>query len=94
MGQDAGEWDDFSGWHMVLSVAVVLTFLAAAVLRMDALIWVGAAGGLLWLVMMADVVGEGSDASGATLVVLAGLGLTALGLAVAQVRRIARPHGL
>ena len=89
-GQEMHDWNAFSVWHVVISVAVVLTFLAAALLRLDALIWVGALGGLVWLVMVSEVVG--SNSGGAGIVVLAGAGLTALGMLVSALRRVTRPH--
>jgi len=71
-------------------VAVVATFLTAALLAIDNLIWVGALGGLVWLGMVADVVGSNTDAG--AVVVLAGIGLVVLGGLVAQVRRISHAH--
>lgn len=84
-GFDSG----FSAWHLVLTVAVVTTFLTAAALRLDPLVWVGALGGLLWLWMAAVV--SHSHSGGAQIVVVAGFGLAGLGLLVAQVRKITHP---
>jgi len=89
-GQDAERWGQASVWHLVISVAVVATFLTAALLAIDNLIWVGALGGLVWLGMVADVVGSNTDAG--AVVVLAGIGLVVLGGLVAQVRRISHAH--
>lgn len=77
------------GWHVVLALAAILTFVAAAALRMDELIWVGALGGVLWLATIAEVVGDSAGAAG--LVVLAGVGLIGLGALVRAVRAIVSP---
>lgn len=78
------------GWHIVLALTVVTTFVAAAALRMDALIWVGALGGLIWLGYISVVVGGSSGDAG--LVVLGGLGLVGLGALVRSVRAIVSPQ--
>ncbi|HVG68228.1 MAG TPA: hypothetical protein VM785_08525 [Gaiellales bacterium] len=80
---------DLHAWHFVLALTAVFTFLAAAVLRMDALIWVGALGGLIWLGAISQVVGNSSGA--AWMVVLAGVGLVGLGALVRTVRAIVSP---
>jgi hypothetical protein len=89
-GQDADLWGQASMWHLVISVAVVATFLTAAVLAIDSLVWVGALGGLVWLGMVAAVVGSSSGVG--VVVVVSGIGLVILGGLVAQVRRISHPH--
>lgn len=81
---------DLSDWHVVLALVAVLTFVAAAALRMDALIWVGALGGVIWLGAISQVVGDSSRAAG--LVVLAGVGLVGLGALVRSVRAIVSPQ--
>ena len=86
VGQDAQRWEQASMWHLVISVAVVATFLTAALLAIDGLVWVGALGGLIWLGMVAAVVGSSSGVG--VVIVLAGIGIVVLGGLVAQVRRI------
>jgi hypothetical protein len=82
------DWQQLSGWHVVLTVAVVVTFVAAGALRMDALIWAGALGGLLWLGAIAAVIG---DSGGAALaVVVGGAGVAGLGVLVGMMRRASR----
>jgi hypothetical protein len=80
--------DRFRVWHVVLAGVVIAAFLAAAALDFDALIWIAAAGGAVWVVMIAVVVGSATGA--ALAVVLAGLGLAGLGLLVARLRRSPR----
>jgi hypothetical protein len=80
---------DLHAWHFVLALTAVFTFLAAAALRMDALIWVGALGGLIWLGAISQVVGNSSGA--AWMVVLAGVGLVGLGALERTVRAIVSP---
>ena len=78
----------FSVWHLILAGVVIATFLTAAALDFDPLIWIGAAGGAWWVVMIAVVVGSATGA--ALAVVLAGFGLVGLGLLVARLRRTTR----
>ena len=81
---------DLHAWHFVLALTAVFTFLAAAALRMDALIWVGALGG-------ADL--AGGDLAGGreqfrrrmVWSCLAGVGLVGLGALVRSVRAIVSP---
>ena len=75
----------FQVWHVILAVVVVATFLTADALDFGGLIWVAAAGGALWVVLIAIVVGSATGA--ALAVVLAGAGLLGLGLLVARLRR-------
>jgi hypothetical protein len=91
LGQGQGDWESFSIWILVISVAAVATFLAAAALRLDALVWVGALGGVIWMGLVTAV--SGSDMGSAGIVLMAGLGLTGLGLLVAQLRRVTRAAG-
>jgi hypothetical protein len=77
--------DRFRVWHVILAVVVVATFLAADALDFGGLIWVAAAGGALWVVLIAIVVGSATGA--ALAVVLAGAGMLALGVLVARLRR-------
>jgi hypothetical protein len=82
------DWQQLTWWHAVLTVAVGVAFVTAGALRMDALIWVGALGGLLWLGAIAAVIG---DSGGAALaVVVGGAGLAGLGLLVGMMRRASR----
>jgi hypothetical protein len=81
---------DLDSWHFVLALTAVLTFVAAAVLRMDSLIWVGALAGVVWLGTISYVVGDSSGAAG--LVVLGGVGLVGLGALVRSVRAIVSPQ--
>lgn len=75
----------FRVWHVVLAAVVVAAFLAGAALDFPPLIWLAAAGGALWVVLIAVVVGSATGA--ALAVVLAGLGLVGLGLLVARLHR-------
>ena len=77
-------------WHVVLALTAVLAFVAAAALRMDGLIWVGALAGLIWLGYISSVVGDSSGNAG--LVVLFGFGLVGLGALVRSVRAIVSPQ--
>jgi hypothetical protein len=81
---------DLDSWHFVLALTAVLTFVAAAVLRMDSLIWVGALASVFWLGTISYVVGDSSGAAG--LVVLGGVGLVGLGALVRSVRAIVSPQ--
>lgn len=81
-GDDLGR---FSAWHVVLAGVVVAAFLTAAALDFDPLIWIAAAGGAVWVVMIATVVGSATGAGLA--VVMAGIGLAGLGALVARLRR-------
>jgi len=75
----------FSVWHLILAGVVIIAFVAAAALDVGALTWIAAAGGALWVVMIAVVVGSATGA--ALAVVLAGIGLVGLGVLVARLRR-------
>jgi hypothetical protein len=83
-----GSWDQLSPWHVVLTLAVAATFLAAASFRMDDLIWVGALGGLLWLGTITALTGNSGGV--ALAVVAGGAGLAGLGLLVGAMRRASR----
>ncbi|MGE0026477.1 MAG: hypothetical protein AB7O78_11425 [Thermoleophilia bacterium] len=84
--------DRFRVWHAVLAAVVVAAFLAGAALDFVPLIWLAAAGGALWVVLIAVVVGSATGA--ALAVVLAGFGLLGLGLLVARLHRPGgRPRG-
>lgn len=76
-------------WHGVLAVAVILAFIAASETEAVALLWLAAAGGVAWVVLIAIVVG--SKTSIALAVILAGLALVVLGILVARLHR--RRHG-
>ena len=82
--------DRFGVWHLVLAVVVVAAFLTAAAIDFGGLIWVAAAGGAFWVVLIAAVVGSATGA--ALAVVLAGIGLLGLGLLVARLRRPPPAH--
>ena len=73
-----------TAWHGILGVTVVAALLVSGAFDFKALIWLGAAGGALWLVMIAVVVGSATNA--ALAVILAGIGLVALGLLVTRLR--------
>ncbi len=75
----------FTVWHVVLGCVVIATFVAAAALDVDLLIWIGAVGGAFWVMTIALVVGSATGA--ALAVVLAGLGLVGLGVLVARLLR-------
>lgn len=60
-------------------------------MNFDALLWLAALAGLQWLQAIAVVVGSATNAAFA--VVLAGLGLLALGLVVTKLNRRIRPAG-
>jgi hypothetical protein len=79
----------FRVWHVVLAAVVVAAFLTAAAIDFEALIWLAAAGGALWVILIAVVVGSATGA--ALAVVLAGLGLLGLALLVTRLHR-PRPH--
>jgi hypothetical protein len=81
---------ELQSWHAVLAITAVLTFVAAAALRMDALIWVGALAGVIWLGYISTVVDDSTGNAG--LVVLFGLGLVGLGALVRSVRAIVSPQ--
>ena len=87
---EAYDFERLNVWHGVLAATVVAAFLTAGALDLSWLIWLGAGGGAVWLVMIAVVVGSATSA--ALAVVLAGVGLVALGLLVARLRRAA-PSG-
>ncbi len=72
-------------WHGILGATVVAAFLVSGTFDFKALIWLGAAGGALWLVMIAVVVGSATNAAAA--VILVGFGLVMLGLLVTKLRR-------
>ena len=71
-------------WLALLTVTVVSCFLAAAAFRLDVLVWVGGLGALLWLALVADLVG--SSTGWAEAVALLGLGLAGLGVLIARLR--------
>jgi hypothetical protein len=74
-----------SGWHAILTVAVVATLLGAVLLDVSGLMWIGAVEGLVWLVAIADLVG--SSNGWALAVVVLGAGLLGLGVLLGRVRR-------
>ena len=84
-------WEHLSGWHLLLTLAVVGTFMVAAALRYDALIWVGGLGGLFWLTAISIVVGDSTGA--ASMIVLGGLGLVGLGFLIRAMRNITHATG-
>lgn len=79
----------FTAWHVILGCVVIAAFVTAAALDLAPLIWIGAAGGAFWVVVIAMVVGSATGA--ALAVVLAGLALAGLGLLVARLLREPRP---
>jgi hypothetical protein len=88
-GVSAAGGEQFSIWHVTLAVGVVCAFLVAGALNFDVLLWLAALAGLQWLQGIAVVVGSATNAAFA--VVLAGLGLLALGLVVTRLNRRIRP---
>jgi hypothetical protein len=72
-------------WHMLLTLAVGASLLAAARFDMGSLMWVGALGSLVWLGTLAVVVG--SSASWAVAVIVFGIGLVGLAALIARRRR-------
>lgn len=79
------DFGELTAWHGILGATVVAALLVSGAFDFKALIWLGAAGGALWLVMIAVIVGSATNA--ALAVILAGLGLVALGLLVTKLRR-------
>jgi hypothetical protein len=86
LGQESMGYDALSGWHLLLSLAVAAAFLLSVTLELGGgLVWVGTVGALIWLGMVAAAIG--SSAGWAATMVLAGLGLVALSLLVAGLRK-------
>jgi hypothetical protein len=79
------DFSRFTVWHAILAGVVIAAFLTAGAFDLDALIWIAAAGGAVWMVMIAVIVGSATSA--ALAVVLAGMGLVLLGLLVTRLRR-------
>jgi uncharacterized membrane protein YjjB (DUF3815 family) len=79
------DFSRFTVWHVILAGVVIAAFLTAGAFDLDALIWIAAAGGAVWMVMIAVIVGSATSA--ALAVVLAGMGLVLLGLLVTRLRR-------
>jgi hypothetical protein len=75
-------------WHVVLTLAVAASVLAAARFDMGSLMWVGALGSIVWLGTLAVIVGK--SASWAVAVIGFGLGLVALAAVAARRRRSPR----
>jgi hypothetical protein len=83
-----GDLNQFGIWHLILAAVVIAAFLLAAATDFGALIWIAAAGGAFWVVLIALVVGSATGA--ALAVVLAGIGLLGLAVLVARLRRAPR----
>lgn len=90
-GTSAAGPEDFSIWHVVLAAGIVVAFLVAGAMSFNILLWLAALAGLQWLQAIAIVVGSATNA--ALAVVLAGLGLVALGFLVTKLNRRMRPAG-
>ena len=82
-----GDWNSFSGWHVLLTVVVALTLVGAATLDLGGMLVIGDIEGLIWLGAVGAVVGN--HTGWALAVVLAGLGLVALGFLTSRLRRTA-----
>ena len=92
-GMDHSSWSGLGPWHALLTVVVILTFLGAVMEDMTGLVWIGALGGLLWLLAVSTAVGD--SAGWATAVIVLGGGLVALALLVNRFgRRSAAPPAL
>jgi hypothetical protein len=76
-------------WHVLLTLVVGASLVAAARFDMGSLMWVGALGSVVWLGVLAVVVGRSSG--WAVAVVGFGLGLGALGTAIGRRRHPRRP---
>ncbi len=81
--------DHLSVWHVILAAGIITAFLVAGAMNFNGLIWLAALAGLQWLQSIAIVVGSATNAAFA--VVLAGLGLVALGLLVTRLNHRTRP---
>jgi hypothetical protein len=71
-------------WHVLLTLVVGASLVAAARFDMGSLMWVGALGSVVWLGVLAVVVGQSSG--WAVAVVAFGAGLGALGAAIGRRR--------
>ena len=88
-GQPQYDWNpSLNVWHVVLSLTVLGCFAAATAFEMDGLIWIGAAGALIWLGLIADLVGTSSG--WAVSLVLIGAGLAGVGWLVTTMHRHSR----
>jgi hypothetical protein len=85
IGQSEYGYGHLSVWHLVISLAVAAAFVLAASLDFDGLVWVGAVGTLIWLGIVACLIGPSSG--WAVAMVLIGLGLVGLSLLVVALRR-------
>jgi hypothetical protein len=81
--------EDLSLWHATLATGIVLAFVVAGTMNFNGLLWLAALAGLQWLQAIAVVVGSATNAAFA--VILAGLGLLAIGLLVVRLQRRIRP---
>jgi hypothetical protein len=75
-------YEHLTGWHGLLSLAVVGAFVAAVALEEGALLWTGVLGALLWLGAIAELVGSSSGWTAA--VMLFGAGMVGISLLVAR----------
>ncbi len=48
-GMETGSWSHLGPWHALLTLAVIATFTAAVLVDLTGLVWIGALGGLVWL---------------------------------------------
>jgi hypothetical protein len=85
IGQSEYSYRHLSVWHLVISLAVAAAFVLAAAMEFDGLVWVGALGTLIWLGLVACLIGASSG--WAVAMVLVGLGLVGLSLLVVALRR-------
>ena len=82
-------WSDaFGPWQAALTVVVAATLLAAAALDMAGLMWIGAIGGTIWLLVIALLVGQ--SVGWVAAVMLCGTGLLGLSLLVKRMRLVVR----
>jgi len=80
----AGDWNTISGWHVVLTVVVALTLVGAATLELGGMLLIGDVECLAWLIAVGGLVGRSTGWAAA--VVLAGIGLVALGYLTSRIR--------
>jgi hypothetical protein len=84
LGIGDGGFGGFGLWHLALTATVAATLLAAAALDLPALMWIGAADGVLWIGAVTAVAGQ--EAGWAFAVILAGAALVGLAALVGRIR--------
>jgi hypothetical protein len=83
-GMNSTGFDHLGPWHVLLTVAVAASLVAAARFGLPSLLWTGALGALVWLVAVSVLVG--SSIGWALAVIVLGAGLIALATLVARRR--------